>query len=332
MSLLFGQESRRRAAFVVSSTTAVATRRTSRYLPQQHQVLTTATALRCFTSSSWGNNDDNNHDNSDAPSSADQHALFEQQMEEMKAEREALFGFTQEDKDGWTNAAGHQHDASFMDLVNQAREKEAAAAEELALDDDDDPVLYKTDETSSSAGADAASTPLVSLEDMTTKKAVSTSTLTHLTSDGKDVRMVNIGTKEVTERVAVAETKVIFPPEVLESLTTQSDEMVGPKGPIFATAKIAGIMAAKRTSDLIPLCHPLPLNSVNISIRLQEDGSAWIRCECRVTHKTGVEMEALTGATVAALTIYDMTKAISHDIRIEGTRLISKRGGKREVG
>jgi cyclic pyranopterin phosphate synthase len=87
----------------------------------------------------------------------------------------------------------------------------------------------------------------------------------------------------------------------------------------------------RRTSDLIPLCHPLPLDSVNLDIRLQPDGTAWIRCECRVTHKTGVEMEALTGASIAALTIYDMTKAVSHNIRIEGTRLISKRGGKRQV-
>lgn len=91
-------------------------------------------------------------------------------------------------------------------------------------------------------------------------------------------------------------------------------------------------MRHRRTSELIPLCHPLPLDSVDLDIRLQEDGTAWIRCECRVTHKTGVEMEALTGASVAALTIYDMTKAVSHNIRIEGTRLISKSGGKRKVG
>eukprot|EP00977_Amphora_coffeiformis_P029597 scaffold41762_cov191-Amphora_coffeaeformis.AAC.2 len=92
------------------------------------------------------------------------------------------------------------------------------------------------------------------------------------------------------------------------------------------------ILPTRKTSEFIPLCHPLPLDSVNVDIRLQEDGTAWIRCECRVTHKTGVEMEALTGASVAALTIYDMTKAASHNIRIEGTRLISKSGGKRKVG
>jgi cyclic pyranopterin phosphate synthase len=88
----------------------------------------------------------------------------------------------------------------------------------------------------------------------------------------------------------------------------------------------------RKTSELIPLCHPLPLDQVNVDIRLENGNTAVIRCECRVTHKTGVEMEALTGATVAALTIYDMTKAVSHQIRIEQTMLISKTGGKRTVG
>ena len=103
--------------------------------------------------------------------------------------------------------------------------------------------------------------------------------------------------------------------------------MIGPKGPIFETAKIAGIMAAKRTSDLIPLCHPLPLDRVNIDIQLI-DNRAIIECECRVTHKTGVEMEALTGASVAALTIYDMVKAVSHRVEIGSTVLVGKTGGK----
>jgi cyclic pyranopterin phosphate synthase len=91
------------------------------------------------------------------------------------------------------------------------------------------------------------------------------------------------------------------------------------------------IVSDRKTSELIPLCHPLPLDQVNVDIRLENGNTAVIRCECRVTHKTGVEMEALTGATVAALTIYDMTKAVSHQIRIEQTMLISKTGGKRTV-
>jgi cyclic pyranopterin phosphate synthase len=92
------------------------------------------------------------------------------------------------------------------------------------------------------------------------------------------------------------------------------------------------IFTDRKTSELIPLCHALPLDQVSIDIRLENGNTAVIRCECRVTHKTGVEMEALTGASVAALTIYDMTKAVSHQIRIEQTMLISKTGGKRTVG
>ena len=135
--------------------------------------------------------------------------------------------------------------------------------------------------------------------------------------------------------MAKARTHVIFPPEVVEAFSSHdgTNEMVGPKGPIFATAKTAGIMAAKRTSDLIPLCHPLPLDKVNIEIQFdgKESNTAVVECECRVTHKTGVEMEALTGATVAALTIYDMCKAVSHSIEIGSTVLIEKTGGKRTV-
>jgi len=163
--------------------------------------------------------------------------------------------------------------------------------------------------------------------------------------------MVDVGHKVVTPRTAHARSEVWLPPEVLEAFlpgaastnnnTTTNlsfGELVGPKGPIFATAKIAGIMAAKKTSDLIPLCHPLPLDQVQLEIRLKDyddqgdgGGTVVIDCICKVTHKTGVEMEALTGATVAALTIYDMTKAVSHNIRIQDTRLIGKTGGKRTV-
>lgn len=89
-------------------------------------------------------------------------------------------------------------------------------------------------------------------------------------------------------------------------------------------------MFCRRTSDLIPLCHPLPLSKVHVDIKLQGD-RAIIECECRVTHKTGVEMEALAGASIAALTIYDMVKAVSHNVRIESTFLVAKRGGKRDV-
>jgi len=100
------------------------------------------------------------------------------------------------------------------------------------------------------------------------------------------------------------------------------------KGPVFQTANLAGIMAAKKTSDLIPLCHPLPISKCKIDIRLNDLNQVVISCTVKTTGKTGVEMEALTGASIAALTIYDMCKAFSHDIKIMETQLMEKKGGK----
>ena len=157
-----------------------------------------------------------------------------------------------------------------------------------------------------------------------------TNVLTHVSSDGQSISMVDVGDKAVTKRTATAISKVLFPPEVMAAFEMSSNDLIGPKGPIFATAKITGIMAAKRCSDLIPLCHPLPLDNVHIDITVY-DNVATIACTCRVTHKTGVEMEALTGATVAALTIYDMCKAVSHEISIVETKLVRKHGGKRQI-
>lgn len=163
-----------------------------------------------------------------------------------------------------------------------------------------------------------------------TMQDTSTHGLTHVSLDGQSVSMVDVGDKAVTKRTATAISKVLFPPEIMDAFEMSSNDLIGPKGPIFATAKIAGIMAAKRCSDLIPLCHPLPLDNVHIDITVH-DNVATISCTCKVTHKTGVEMEALTGATVAALTIYDMCKAVSHQISIVETSLVSKHGGKREI-
>ena len=146
--------------------------------------------------------------------------------------------------------------------------------------------------------------------------------------------MVDVGAKTVTARVAAARSRVVFPPEIMDAFSAVggngSEELVGPKGPIFSTARVAGIMAAKRTSELIPLCHPLPLDRVNVDVRM-EGNVAVVDCECRVTHRTGVEMEALVGASVAALTIYDMVKAVSHRVKIVDTVLLRKSGGKRHV-
>jgi cyclic pyranopterin monophosphate synthase len=146
----------------------------------------------------------------------------------------------------------------------------------------------------------------------------------HLDSEQRPT-MVDVSEKTATRRTAVAETRVRFPPAVAAAL--RDNGLRSPKGPVFDTAIIAGVMGAKRTHELIPFCHALGLEKCDVSIQMDGD-SALIRCSVRVHHKTGVEMEALTGASIAALTIYDMCKALSHDIVIGDTRLVSKDGGK----
>jgi cyclic pyranopterin phosphate synthase len=149
-------------------------------------------------------------------------------------------------------------------------------------------------------------------------------TFSHLDSEQRPT-MVDVGDKLPTKRSAVAEARVHFPPAVAAAL--RASGLRSPKGPVFDTAIVAGVMGAKRTHELIPFCHPLGLESCRVEIELEGD-TALIRCTVTVHHKTGVEMEALTGASVAALTIYDMCKSLSHDIVIGDTRLISKTGGK----
>ena len=148
--------------------------------------------------------------------------------------------------------------------------------------------------------------------------------LTHVSDDGRPA-MVDVGDKEVTARSAVAEARVRLPPAV--AATLRQAGFATAKGPVFQTAIIAGTMAAKRTHELIPFCHPLGLERCRLDVEADGD-DVLIRCEVGVHHRTGVEMEALTGAAVAALTVYDMCKALSHEIVIDGTRLVAKRGGK----
>ena len=150
--------------------------------------------------------------------------------------------------------------------------------------------------------------------------------LTHIDAENRPA-MVDVGDKAVSRREATAESRVLLPPEVRAEIS--GGELNSKKGPVFATAVIAGVMAAKRTHELIPFCHPLGLDKCDIDIRVEGE-EAVIRCTCRVDHKTGVEMEALTGASVAALTLYDMVKALSHDVVIRDTRLLAKTGGKRD--
>ena len=148
--------------------------------------------------------------------------------------------------------------------------------------------------------------------------------LSHIDAQNRP-RMVDVGDKQATDRSAHARTIVRLPDAIAVHIS--GDEIETKKGPVFATAIIAGVMAAKKTHELIPFCHPLGLENCRITIELH-GGDAIIDCHCRVHHKTGVEMEALTGVSVAALTVYDMCKAMSHDIVIGDTRLIEKTGGK----
>jgi len=151
--------------------------------------------------------------------------------------------------------------------------------------------------------------------------------LSHL--DEKDnPTMVDVGEKQVARRVATARAIVLLPAEVLAHLT--GDELQTKKGPVFQTAILAGIMAAKKTGDLIPLCHPLGLDNCEVKISVYNVDEVIIDCTASITAKTGVEMEALVGASVAALTIYDMCKALSHDIVIKEIKLMAKTGGKRD--
>lgn len=159
--------------------------------------------------------------------------------------------------------------------------------------------------------------------------------LSHLDASDRPT-MVNVGDKAVTHRIAEAEARVRLPAAVAQALRRSGHRTR--KGPVFDTAILAGVMGAKRTAELIPFCHPLALENCQVSIDFERDGRRAartglisVRCRVEVHHKTGVEMEALTGATLAALTIYDMCKALSHDIRIESVRLLSKSGGRRLV-
>lgn len=148
---------------------------------------------------------------------------------------------------------------------------------------------------------------------------------THLDAAGNP-SMVDVSDKKVTARMAKAQAVVVLSEEILAHF--EAKDIQTKKGPVFQTAILAGVMAAKKTSDLIPLCHPLALDNCQVDIQLNEQREVVITCVAKITSKTGVEMEALTGASVAALTIYDMCKAFSHEIIIKETKLIEKTGGK----
>ena len=164
------------------------------------------------------------------------------------------------------------------------------------------------------------------------KTKVSAGELSHVVRDphassgraGLRARMVDVSPKAVTQRSALARASIRFPAGMLERILAGE----GPKGPIEEVARCAGLLAAKRTAELVPMCHPLPLDHVDIELEPVGEAVLEVRCRARTTGKTGVEMEALTGAAVAALTVYDMTKALDHGIVIERVELLEKSGGK----
>lgn len=150
--------------------------------------------------------------------------------------------------------------------------------------------------------------------------------LSHI-DENLNPKMVDVADKAVTYREATAEIFVTLPVEIMSRF--DGHELVLKKGPVLQTAIIAGVMAAKKTHELIPMCHPMPIERCDIGIR-QEDNRFRIEATVGVHHKTGVEMEALVACNIAALTIYDMCKALSHDIVIERSQLIAKSGGKHD--
>lgn len=152
-----------------------------------------------------------------------------------------------------------------------------------------------------------------------------TNKLSHIDEAGNP-KMVNVSNKAITKRTAIARAEVLLGKEILDIL--KNNDFSSKKGPILQTAIIAGTMAVKKTSDLIPMCHPLAIQGCDFDIQPMDEESLVIECCVTITGKTGVEMEALTGASIAALTIYDMCKALSKSIQINNLRLVKKTGGK----
>jgi cyclic pyranopterin monophosphate synthase len=151
---------------------------------------------------------------------------------------------------------------------------------------------------------------------------------THINKKNKP-KMVNVGNKKITKRKAIAKAEMFLSKKIISLFN--NDELTTKKGPVFQTAIIAGIQAVKKTADLIPMCHPLIINGIDIDIEIKGQKNIEIICQVEIDGKTGVEMEALTGATVTALTVYDMCKSISQEMVIKEIKLLDKRGGKSDI-
>jgi len=154
------------------------------------------------------------------------------------------------------------------------------------------------------------------------------SDFTHINKKGNP-KMVNVSDKKISKRTAIAKATMFLGTEVVSHFT--NDELITKKGPVFQTAIIAGIQGVKKTSELIPMCHPLLINGVDIDIEILDLENIEVFCEVTITGKTGVEMEALTGVNIACLTIYDMCKSISQKMVIKEVKLLEKTGGKSDI-
>jgi|TARA_B110000238_G_scaffold110451_1_gene120170 cyclic pyranopterin phosphate synthase len=154
------------------------------------------------------------------------------------------------------------------------------------------------------------------------------SNFTHINKDNNP-KMVDVSEKKITKRTAIAKATLFLGKEILSHFT--NDELITKKGPVFQTAIIAGIQAVKKTSELIPMCHPLLINGVDIDIKIVDSETIEVFCKVIIEGKTGVEMEALTGVNITCLTIYDMCKSISQEMMIKEVRLLEKTGGKSDI-
>ena len=154
------------------------------------------------------------------------------------------------------------------------------------------------------------------------------SNFTHINKDNNP-KMVDVSAKKTTKRTAIAKATLFLGKEILSQFT--NDELITKKGPVFQTAIIAGIHGVKKTSELIPMCHPLLINGVDIDIKIVDSETIDVFCKVTIEGKTGVEMEALTGVNISCLTIYDMCKSISQEIVIKQVRLLEKTGGKSDI-
>ena len=154
------------------------------------------------------------------------------------------------------------------------------------------------------------------------------SNFTHINKDNNP-KMVDVSEKKITKRTAIAKATLFLGKEILSHFT--NDELITKKGPVFQTAIIAGIQAVKKTSELIPMCHPLLINGVDIDIKIVDPETIEVFCKVIIEGKTGVEMEALTGVNITCLTIYDMCKSISQEMVIKEVKLLEKTGGKSDI-